>query len=241
MKKYKKIIVTAAFTLLIIFSFNFLGYGNSAEPPSILIIVPNAPADLSITLNLENREYEARVVDKIIEKYYTFYSSVMVKKPNIYNFTVNTKNDSFTIELEKPIANYNNIYTLDLKTHILIEGKLLSRSIMLVSMRLTLTLIIEAFIFWIFGFRNKKSWLAFLIINIVTQGALNIWLNNLGPIMGYVIFALVLGEIFVFIAEIIAFLLFCKEHGRLRKVLYVLTSNFASLIAGGYIITKLPI
>jgi len=48
-------------------------------------------------------------------------------------------------------------------------------------------------------------------------------------------------EILVFITEIIAFLMCCKENTRLRKVLYVFTANFISLIAGGYIITILPI
>lgn len=240
MKRYRKVIITAVLTLFIIFSFNYFGYANSAEPPSILIIVPNATDDLSIKLNLSDGEYEARVVDKVIEKYYTFYISSMVKRTNVYNFVINTENDNFEIELTKPIKTYNNIYTLDLKTKSLTEGKLLSRSIFLVTMRLTLTLIIEAFIFWIFGFKNRKSWMVFFITNIVTQGALNIWLNGFEPIMSYVILTLIVGEFFVFIAELIAFLLFCKEHGRMRRVLYVLTANFASLFLGGYLISILP-
>lgn len=241
MKKYKKVISTAVFILLVVFSFNFLAFGNSAEPPSILIIVPNAPDDMNIKLDLEDGEYEARVTDKVIEKYYTFYSSGMFRKPSIYNFVVSTGDDSFEIELDKPVKNYNNVYTLDLKSHTLTEGKLLSRSMLLVAMRIFLTLIIEASVFWIFGFRNKKSWKAFLIINLVTQGALNIWINSFTPITSYVIFTLIFGEFFVFIAELIAFSLFCQEHGRIKKVLYVLTANFASLILGGYIITILPI
>ncbi|WP_313340448.1 hypothetical protein [Sedimentibacter sp.] len=241
MQKYKKIISISLFTLLILFSLNFFGYGNSAEPPSILIIVPNATDDLNIKLELEDGEYEGRVVDKVIEKYYTFYSSAIFNKPSSYNFIVSTENESFEIKLDKPAKNYNNIYTLNLKSQALTEGKLLSRSILLVAMRIILTLIIEAFIFWIFGFRNKKSWAAFLLINLVTQGALNIWISGFTPLMSYAIFTLIFGEIFVFIAELIAFLYFCKEHERLRKVLYVLTANFASLIVGGYIITILPI
>jgi len=61
------------------------------------------------------------------------------------------------------------------------------------------------------------------------------------PIQGYIIFGLIFGEILIFIAEIVAFLLFIKEHNSLRKVLYILTANFISLIAGGYIIRILPI
>ncbi|WMJ76017.1 MULTISPECIES: hypothetical protein [unclassified Sedimentibacter] len=244
MQKYKKFIGTivfAIFTLLFAFSFEFIGYGNSAEPPSILIIVPNATDEMSIKLNLEDGEHEARVTDKVIEKYYAFYSSAMFKNTNVYSFIVSTGEDSFEVELDKPIKNYNNVYTLDLKSHTLTEGKLLSRSVMLVSMRIVLTLVIEAAVFWSFGFRDKKSWKVFLIINFVTQGALNIWINSFTPITSYVIFTLIFGEFFVFIAELFAFSLFCREHGRLRKILYVSVANFASLILGGYIITVLPI
>ncbi len=241
MLKYKKILSMSVFILMVILSLNISAYGNSAEPPSILIIVPNAPDDLSIKLNYESSSYEARIVDKVIEKYYTFYSSNMFKKPNTYNFVVSSKDYSFEFELDKPIKNYNNIYTLNLKNHSLTEGKLLSRSIMLVGMRVTLTFIIEAFIFWIFGFRNKKSWMAFLVINLITQGALNVWINGFSPMISYAVFTLIFGEFFVFVAELIAFMTFCKEHGRLRKVLYVLTANLVSLIVGGYIITILPI
>lgn len=88
-----------------------------------------------------------------------------------------------------------------------------------------------------YGFRI----IHFLIINLITQGALNIWLNSNGPIMTYGMFVLIFGKIFVFAAEIITFLFFVKEHERSRKVIYVLTANLASLFLGGYLITVLPV
>lgn len=121
------------------------------------------------------------------------------------------------------------------------EGKQLSRSVVLVTLRIVLTLTIEAFVFYLLGYRHKKSWIAFLIINIITQGALNIWLNSFTPIGSYIILSLIFGEVFVFIIEIIGFLIFVKEHRWIRTLLYVLTANFISLIAGGYMITTLPI
>ena len=215
-------------------------FANSAEPPSIIIIVSNAPDDLEVNIVSEALIYKGRKIDKVIETYFTFYSREM-RNLNDYIFTVSTNNESYEIKLDKPLQNYNNIYTLDLKSHTLTEGKLLSRSIFLVSMRVLLTLVIEGLIFLLFGFKRKNSWVIFLIINLITQGALNIWINGVTPTQGYIIFGLIFGEIFIFIAEIIAFLLFVKEHTRLRIVLYILTANFISLIAGGYIITILPI
>lgn len=242
MEERKKVINTFVLTLLIIFSINILAYGNAAEPPSILFIVPNAPDNMSVTLKLKGREYEAKILDKVIEKYFIFYNSDMMnKKPDIYNFTVTTENERFEIEMAKPYRMFNNTYTMNLREQTITEGMLISRSIMLIAMRVVLTLIIEGIVFWAFGFRSKKSWMVFLIINLVTQGALNIWLNSNGPIMSYAMFVLIFGEIFVFTAEIIAFLFFCKEHKRSRKVIYVLTANIASLIVGGYLITVLPV
>jgi hypothetical protein len=110
-----------------------------------------------------------------------------------------------------------------------------------VSLRIALTLLIEGIVFWLFGFRNKRSWIVFLAINLITQGALNIWLNGFLPLGSYLVVSLVFGEILVFIAEIIVFLALVKEHRHRRTLLYVSTANFLSLFAGGYIITVLPI
>ena len=77
--------------------------------------------------------------------------------------------------------------------------------------------------------------------NLITQGVLNLWINGFTPTQGYLIFGLIFGELFVFAAEIAAFLIIVKEHSRLRTILYVLTANLVSLITGGYIITILPI
>lgn len=153
---------------------------------------------------------------------------------------ITTGDTSYQITIEKPLKAYNNIYTLNLKNQTLTPGKLLSRSIFLVLMRLILTLIIEAIVFWIFGFRSRESWVAFLIINIITQGALNIWINGFTPLESYLILTLVFAEILVFIAQFKAFLAFVKEY-RLRTVFYVLTANLLSLMVGGYIITVLPV
>ncbi len=234
----KRLILIVALSMLIVLVS--VCYGNSAEPPSILIIVPNAPEDLEVSIGSGNTNMTANIRDKVIEKYYAFYSSEL-RIAKDYTVCVSTRESSFEIVLEKPLKKYNNIYTLNLADKTLKPGKLLSRSIILVSMRITMTLAIEAIIFWLFGFRNKKSWIAFLIINIITQGALNIWLNGSAPLASYLIFSLIFMEFVVIIAEVIAFLAILKERGRGRTLLYVIAANFLSLLAGGYIITVLPV
>jgi hypothetical protein len=211
-------------------------FANSAEPPSILIIVPNAPKDLEISLG----NVKAGRRDKAIESYYTFSRYDIKSTDNTLRFTTSNKSFEITVNVSRP--SYNNIFTLNLKNQTLSPGKSLSRSITLPSLRVILTLIIEGIVFFLFGYRRKRSWLVFIIVNLVTQGILNIWLaGNYSPLNNYLIFSLIGGEIVVFIVEIIAFLILVKEHGRLRTASFVVLANLLSLIAGGYLITVLPV
>jgi hypothetical protein len=131
---------------------------------------------------------------------------------------------------------------LDLNNKTITPGKSLLRSISLPSLRIILTLIIEAIVFYLFGYRKKKSWLVFLIVNLFTLGFLNILLSvDSNPVNSYIVFNLILLEILVFIIEMVTFLIFVKEHGRLLAFLYVIVANAASLFAGGYLITHLPV
>jgi hypothetical protein len=240
MYRKNKLLPIIIFSMIMVMTTTALCFGNSAEPPSILIIVPNAPDDLEISIDPDNANIKASMRDKIIERYYVFYSADL-KMAKDYYINISTGEDNFEILLEEPMKKYNNIYTLDLEDQTLTLGKSLSRSVLLISLRIILTLIIEAIVFWLFGFRKKNSWLAFLIINLITQGALNIWLNGSVPLASYLVFSLVFAEFFVFIAEIILFWALIKEHSPGRVLLYVIAANLLSLFAGGYIITILPV
>lgn len=216
-------------------------WANSAEPPSLIILVNNPPSDLSIVLASNKNMPEAMVKRVAWEGYYVFYSEVM-QKSDEYLIKVTTNDKSFTCKIDTPLKYYNNVFTLDLSRQQLTPGTYPLRSVLLVSIRLLLTLFIEGFIFWLFGFRSKKSWLIFIVTNLITQGALNIWLNTGTSLMGsYLILSLFFGEFFVFLAELIALPALLNEHGKLRILLFTFLANLVSLIAGGYIITVLPV
>ncbi len=239
LKRCKLLAAIIVFSLMLI-SFISICHGNAAEPPSIIIIAGNAPDDLEISIGSDNTYVKARKTVNMIESYFTFYSRDL-KTDNGYIVRVSSADGTFEILLDKPLKLYNNIYTLDLKNQKLTPGKSLTRSVLLVALRMILTLLIEAVVFLVFGFRDNKSWIAFLVINLITQGALNIWLNGFSPLQGYIIVSLIFGEILVFISEIIAFLAVIQEHRRIRTFLYVIAANLLSLLAGGYIITVLPV
>jgi hypothetical protein len=234
----KKLLLLLPVLMLAVFINPLICNANAAEPPSILIIVPNAPKDLEISIGLD--KIKAGRTDKAFESYFTFYRYSL--QSSDYTVTVTTAGNSFGITLGAPPLSYNNIYTLDLNNKTITPGKSLLRSISLPSLRIILTLIIEAVVFYLFGYRKKKSWFIFLIVNLFTQGALNIWLSlSTTPLQSYLVFSLVFGEILVFIIEMITFLICVKEHGRLLAFLYVIVANAASLFAGGYLISHLPV
>lgn len=234
--------LTLIFTIVIIMTLfvTSTGYANSAEPPSITIIVPNPPNDIDIRLDIGEEYINSIRVDKLTESYFSFYSSDLGTNHN-YDINMIIGENSSTIKIDKPLDTYNNIYTLDWENETLEVGKAPFRSIKLIAIRVVLTLILEAIIFLLFGFKSKKSWVIFIVVNLITQGVLNIWLNIFSSVDSYVIFGLIIAEIFVFITEIIAFLVLVREQGKLKTAIYVIIANLLSLIAGGCLISYLPI
>lgn len=240
-KTSKCLILMMLLCMLIISILPAIVSANSAEPPSLIILINNPPNDLSIVLVSNKNQPEAVARRVAWEGYYVFYKRDM-QADDIYTFKILTNEESFECTLSTPLKRYNNVVTLDLSNRELKSGVYPFRSFLLVSIRLLLTLLLEGIVFWLFGFRQKKSWVIFLAINLTTQGLLNIWLNSGGsPLPSYIILSLVFGEFFVFLVEMIMFPIFIKEHKRSHIIAYAFFANLISLIAGGYIISILPV
>ncbi|NLE90335.1 MAG: hypothetical protein GX602_05325 [Dehalococcoidales bacterium] len=213
-------------------------HANSAEPPSIFIIVAHAPEDLEISLLPEGPK--ASKTTHSYETYYSFYSYQM--QFTDYSFEVATGGKTFIIELDKPVESYQNIYTLDLKSQSLTPGKSFYRSAFLIFSRVVLTLLVEGLVFFLFGYRRKRSWLVFLGLNLATQLTLWICLNGTPPFhVGYLVLLLFFAEALIFIIEMAGFLILVNEHRRLRTAAYVIVANILSLLAGISLISALPI
>ena len=122
---------------------------------------------------------------------------------------------------------YNNVLTLNIETQSLTVGQAPLRVPLLVALRILLTLLIEGVVFYLFGYRQIRSWIFFFSINIITQGGLNVMLT--GPGIGsYWVFGFIFAEIIIFTIESIAFPCFVKEFKKSRSVLYAIVSNAAS-------------
>lgn len=225
----------------LVFMFPVFASANSARPPSLIILVKNPPDDLSIVLLTDDYEEQGRFRRSAWEGYYLFNDFDMQNYGD-YKFKVTSQGESFVCTIGEYSHSYNDVITLDLSSQKLTLGYYPFRTVLVVSIQLLITLLLESIIFWLFGYRKVRSYLIFLAINIVTQGALNIWLDSLNILMhSYFGFYLFFGEIFVFAAEMIAFPLFIKEHKRTHNILYAFVANFVSLIAGSFMISLLPI
>ncbi len=103
----------------------------------------------------------------------------------------------------------------------------------------TATLFIEGILLLVFGFSLKRNWVAFLLINLVTQIALTLTIGVLFQKEGLLTASLVFFpvELVIIITESILFALFLKEHSRGRRVLYAIFANVLSAAIGLVIMT----
>lgn len=98
------------------------------------------------------------------------------------------------------------------------------------------TLLIEGLILFLFGFREKRTWLVFLAVNVLTQLALHIFCGNVLLFAGshfllYALFLLI-PELVIWAAEAAAFALLFRERTVGRRIGYAVCANAVSFILG---------
>lgn len=246
MKRYKWMIMVLVTVILL--SFPTEMKANSAEPPGFTVLVSNPPDDMSLFLLFPDesqiKKIELQKEQKAWETYYRFFYHMSPWKKYELDGVIlavesKEKSSNYLLPVET-FKTYNNLLTLDLKTDSLVIGQSPFRVPILVALRVVLTLTIESLVFILFGFRQRRSWLAFFIINIITQTGLNAMIT--GPGIGsYWLIGFVILEILVIIVELAAFTAIVKEHKRIRTALYTITANLSSLVLGGLLITYLPV
>lgn len=244
--KYKKhIIMSFIITLLLIITNLTAVKANSAEPPGFTVIVLNAPRELSMLIQTPELNESSGILlikqKKGWESYYKFFYSKNFKLINGTKLIVKSEGKTFECQLPLELfERYNNILTLDMETESLTFGQPPFRTSILVAMRVILTLFIEGGIFYLFGYRKRISWILFLVINIITQGGLNLMLT--GPSLGsYWIIGYFFSEVIIMVLELVLFTLLLNEAKKSRASLFVIVANLVSLILGGIIISFLPV
>ncbi len=220
-------------------------FANSAEPPGMIILGSGIPEEAVITLEVpdgEMTDWRVQKTTKLWESQYRLFYHINDGDFSKARLRVTVGESSFTIDLpEGNYDRYKTVLTLDYKNQTLTLGQEPWRQPVLTAVRILLTLLTEGLVFWLFGFRRKLSWAIFFIVNLLTQGWLNITVNSYAFSSGYWVFALVAMEAVIFIGESIAFPLALSEKKPWQRVVYALTANAVSLAFGLLLIGRLPL
>lgn len=242
MNRFRNILIIVTLIIPAVFILTFPAFANSAEPPNLTVVVSFPPDGLELSVRYgDGSEYTAAKLErKGWESYYRFFSLDAKQENTVLIVSYGT--EKFELSLNSiNLSRYSNIITLDIESKSFRVGVSGVRTALLVLLRVTLTLLIEGAVFFMFGYRKRYSYIVFVIINLITQGLLNLQFSGISSSSGYWFIAFVILEILIFIAESVAFTLIIKEHKNLRTFLCVFIANTASLFAGGAFIAFLPL
>lgn len=235
---------TIGLLMMLSLAFPLSAIANAAEPPIIIIIIPDAGLDVKATLKSEGALLSGDVREKKFETYVSFYSYDLQENQTIaknVEIVFETNEGQIIVDLDLENNNYNQLYTLDMETQTLIKGKSLTRDLTLIGMRLGLTLLIEGIVFFLLGYRQARTWILFFLVNLLTQGYLNYtitmnWTDNAYVLLGFVVL-----EMFILVFEWIVLLLTVKEGKKLKLWLTITLANVLSVFLGGYLILNFPL
>ena len=239
---------------------------NAAEPPQLSVVVLNPPQglELSLVFSWEGQEepVPAEATRLAWEGYYLFrpfnfpgfWEGSSSPQDMAVALLVETPEESFTLPLNTQFLNqdtgayYNNLCVLDLQSRTLTAGQPWWRQPLLVFLRVALTLLLEGIVFFLFGYRQKRSWILFFLVNGLTQLFVNLLLLNFVGALGNIYsaklafwFLYLPMEILVILLELFLFCPMLKEKKRWNAVLYTIAANLCSWLLGGALLAYLPI
>ena len=233
---------------------------NGLESPCLTVLVPHPAWGLTLTLEFDSgtslEPLMLRREGKGWETYYRFnyydlWGAHDYGPQNLEGarLLVDTGKETFSLPVDpEGFTTYDNLITLDLLGRKLIYGQPWWRQPVLILLRVGLTLLLEGAVFYSFGYRQKRSWMVFLVVNLVTQGAVNVCVHFLFPATVDTYRAMVFGmlfytplEIAVLLVEMLAFALLLKEHLRRRAAGFATAANLCSWFLGGCFLMLLPL
>lgn len=227
---------------------------HAGEPPSLIVLVNHAPEDLILEAQGSQGSYEAYVRHRAWESSYTI-SHYNLEEIEAQSLVIRYGGQRFELPIDLKAwqskdayyafqdqhTSHDVIYTLDLEAQTLRPGKLPWRAPLLIGVKLALIIVLEALLFLAFGFRNKRSWLIFLLLNLCTEGLFFFYLSTYSPIQ-YPSFVPAILRLIVTVIEITVLTVTLKEHkGSWRAPLFAVAANLATYLVGTLLLSNLPI
>lgn len=214
-------------------------YANSAEPPAMVIWSVNAPPDTQIVYSRGNDS------DRTVKKSLRLWEKVWFLDHEVpQRLTVQSSKKSFDITLpeEKGNGSFKSVYTLDFEAETLTENISPLRAPLYMLFRVIFTLIIECGFYYLVGYREKRSYIMFITVNIITQMFVNFVINggSLDIFGSYESLIYIGMELLVFIFEMIALPITVKEKKASWTLLWTFTANTVSMVIGGIALLFVP-
>ena len=104
------------------------------------------------------------------------------------------------------------------------------------------TLLIEGLLLFAFGYRSKRSWLVFLLVNLVTQGGFAVYLAvtvlNHG-VSGWSLIFYIPIEVIITLVELLLYRRLLTEKNNARAAVYAIAANLCSAVLGLWLIDPL--
>ena len=104
------------------------------------------------------------------------------------------------------------------------------------------TLLIEGLLLFAFGYRSKRSWLVFLLVNLVTQGGFAVYLAvtvlNHG-VSGWSLIFYIPIEVIITLVELLLCRRLLTEKNKARAAVYAIAANLCSAVFGLWLIDPL--
>lgn len=231
--------------------------GNA--PPAVTVVVYGAPKDLRMHVVLQYEgnplssplEYERRGWESL----YRFYRLGVSMHGNAWSGNARDFRGAVLLlessdgTREIPIAEglltpggNSDVLTLYYRSGELSAGFAPWRAPVLIAMRVAAALLIEGVFFYFSGFSTRKSWVLFVVINVVIHGFLN-WLccgkiNYTGSRYAVGFFTAVL---VAFITELVAFVLTVEEYNTDKLARCLIRANLVSHAVNYVLMAVLPL
>ena len=249
----KKKVLALLCALVISLLLPLTASANGLGSPTLTVLVNCPPSGLTLSLEFQtpdSRSVEMRSSVLSWEGAYRFYGSWPYDGEQLATaqLVVSSEQETFSIPVDAAgFSQWDNLLTLDLSTRTLIPGQPWWRQPLLVALRVLFTLLLEGLVFFLYGYRRKRSWAVFLTVNLITQLAVNLVVQSLAALSDSYM-ALVNGmclytplEIAVLLVEMAVFALLLKERRRRRAVGCAVVANLSSWALGGFLLMALPL
>lgn len=222
--------------------------------PVITVVAPFAPGDLEVSVRIVKKD---AVIPVVLESQRRGWEmQYMLRREAVYGITTwygnaydfqdavmiaESGGETKTIPIPAELLSERggeDYFTLNWRT-----GRLTAlskwRAPALLLMWSLIAMAAEGLVFYLYGYRSKRSWIVFFLLNLVTQSAHHMLVSGINVsanrIKVYVLFIPVL-----FLVEMLAYVMLVDERSRDRTVSFAVVGNLASQAATALLMGVLP-